>query len=780
MASCTSIKKNQLPPALIANLQGVLAGRKEVGGGGGNGEEEDKSSNDETQISSSGINSDTSPEDSKPIVLVTNSDGIGSPGLSLLVEALVREGEYAVSVCAPESDKFSSGHSVTFGATLAATSTELNGVLAFEVSGTPADCVSLALSGALFSWSRPVLVICGINKGRSSGHHIYHSGAIAGAREALMSGIPSLSISLNWRKDESQESNFKDAVDLCLPLMRAAIRDANKGSFPKDCLVSIEIPASPSTCKGFKVAKQSLYRSVLNWQAVSANRHPYSGQYMSMHQSLGVQLAQLSRDASAAGAARRVSTQRKNVEVESVSAAGKPEQRETVKKFFRLEFLDKELENLDEDEDEELDFRAVANGFLLVPFFDSSESAMLSVSAKPQFFKTLRSKPTRFVTLRTSASVRCSSVQPPRRYRITLLPGDGIGPEVVSVAKDVLALAGSHEGIEFKFCEMPLGGTAIDNVGVPLPVETLNAAKESDAVLLGAIGGYKWDKNAKLLKPETGLLHLRRGLGVFANLRPAVVLPQLIGSSTLKMEVAEGVDLMVIRELTGGIYFGEPRGFRTNDKGEDVGFNTEVYSASEVDRIARVAFKVAQKRRGKLCSVDKANVLEASIFWRKRVNTIALEFPDVLLSHMYVDNAAMQLIREPRQFDTILTNNIFGDILSDEASMLTGSIGMLPSASISESGPGLFEPIHGSAPDIAGQDKANPLATILSAAMLLQYGLGEDNAAKRIEDAVIETLNKGFRTGDIHSSGMVLVGCKKMGEEVLKSLDAQMPVAAVS
>lgn len=322
-----------------------------------------------------------------------------------------------------------------------------------------------------------------------------------------------------------------------------------------------------------------------------------------------------------------------------------------------------------------------------------------------------------------------------------------------------------------------MGGAAVDAYGVPLPEETLAAAQASDAVLLGAIGGYKWDNNEKHLKPETGLLQIRAGLGVFANLRPAAVLPQLVDASTLKKEVAEGVDIMVVRELTGGIYFGQPRGFGKNDKGEDTGFNTEVYSASEIDRITRVAFEVARKRRGKLCSVDKANVLEASMLWRKRVTSLASEFPDIELSHMYVDNAAMQLIRNPKQFDTIVTNNIFGDILSDEASMLTGSIGMLPSASVGESGPGLFEPIHGSAPDIAGQDKANPLATILSAAMLLRYGLGEENAAKRVEAAVTETLNNGFRTGDIYSPGTTLVGCKRMGEEVLKTVESQSAVA---
>ncbi|GFZ11861.1 isopropylmalate dehydrogenase 2 [Actinidia rufa] len=375
------------------------------------------------------------------------------------------------------------------------------------------------------------------------------------------------------------------------------------------------------------------------------------------------------------------------------------------------------------------------------------------------------------------SSIRCSATTPVRRYTITLLPGDGIGPEVITVAKNVLQLAGSLEGFEFGFKEMPVGGAALDLTGVPLPEETLLAAKQSDAILLGAIGGYKWDTNEKHLKPETGLLQLREALKVFANLRPASVLPQLVDASTLKKEVAEGVDLMVVRELTGGIYFGKPRGFSINENGEEIGFNTEVYATYEIDRIARIAFETARKRRGKLCSVDKANVLEASMLWRKRVTTIASEYPDVELTHMYVDNAAMQLVRNPKQFDTIVTNNIFGDILSDEASMITGSIGMLPSASLGELGPGLFEPIHGSAPDIAGQDKANPLATILSAAMLLKYGLGEEKAARRIETAVLDTLNRGFRTGDIYSEGNKLVGCQEIGQEVVKSIDPKVPIA---
>ncbi|KAL8159794.1 LOW QUALITY PROTEIN: hypothetical protein V2J09_001331 [Rumex salicifolius] len=280
---------------------------------------------------------------------------------------------------------------------------------------------------------------------------------------------------------------------------------------------------------------------------------------------------------------------------------------------------------------------------------------------------------------------------------------------------------------------MPIGGSALDLTGVSLPEETLSGAKKSDAILLGAIGGYKWDTTPKHLKPETGLLQLRAGLEVFSNLRPATVLPQLVHASTLKKEVAEGVDIMV------GTYwrdiFWNLRGFSTNEQGHEIGFNTEIYADYEIDRIARVAFEIARQRGSKLCSVDKANVLEASMLWRRRVEAIALEYPDVKLSHMYVDNAAMQLLCDPKQFDTIVTNNIFGDILSDEASMVSGSIGMLPSASPSDSGPAVYEPIHGSAPDIACQDKANPLATILSAAMLLRYGLQESEAAERIENA---------------------------------------------
>ncbi|BFI25369.1 hypothetical protein AXG93_3818s1320 [Marchantia polymorpha subsp. ruderalis] len=382
-----------------------------------------------------------------------------------------------------------------------------------------------------------------------------------------------------------------------------------------------------------------------------------------------------------------------------------------------------------------------------------------------------------------SGSLKCSVVrvtaalEKERSYKVTLLPGDGIGPEIMRVAVDVMQAVGRREGITFDFTEKLVGGAALDALGVPLPDDTLASCLESNAVLLAAIGGYKWDSNPPHLKPETGLLGLRAGLGVFANLRPAVVLPQLVDASTLKREVAEGVDIMVVRELIGGIYFGKPRGFDVNETGDRFAFNTMVYSTPEIDRIARVAFETARKRQGRLCSVDKANVLQVSQLWRERVTAIGKEeYPDVELSHMYVDNAAMQLVRNPKQFDTIVTGNLFGDILSDISSMLSGSIGMLPSSSMSESGPGLFEPIHGSAPDIAGTDKANPLAQVLSAAMMLRYGLGEVKAAEIIESAVSSTLDKGYRTGDLMSAGKTLVGCTQMGEILLDALEASSTV----
>lgn len=355
-------------------------------------------------------------------------------------------------------------------------------------------------------------------------------------------------------------------------------------------------------------------------------------------------------------------------------------------------------------------------------------------------------------------------------YRITLLPGDGIGPEIMAVAVEVLQRVGELCDLRFTFQSAPMGGAAIDETGVPLPEETLNQCRQSDAVLLAAIGGYKWDNLPRHQRPETGLLGLRAGLGLFANLRPATILPQLADASSLKREVVEGVDIMVVRELTGGIYFGQPRGVFATESGEQRGFNTMVYSESEIDRIAKVAFEIAQKRNHRLCSVDKANVLEVSQLWRDRVTAMAPQYPDVELSHLYVDNAAMQLVRRPTQFDTIVTGNLFGDILSDIAAMLTGSIGMLPSASLGASGPGLYEPVHGSAPDIAGQDKANPLAQVLSAAMMLRYSLNQPIAATCIERAVTQVLAEGYRTGDLMTEGMTLVGCKAMGEALLQAL----------
>ncbi|NJN01643.1 MAG: 3-isopropylmalate dehydrogenase [Leptolyngbyaceae cyanobacterium SL_1_1] len=358
-----------------------------------------------------------------------------------------------------------------------------------------------------------------------------------------------------------------------------------------------------------------------------------------------------------------------------------------------------------------------------------------------------------------------------QRFRITLLSGDGIGPEIMAVAVAVLKQVGKKLELAFDFQEALIGGVAIDAADTPLPEATLERCRESDAVLLAAIGGYKWDALPRHLRPETGLLALRAGLGLFANLRPATILPQLVDASSLKREVVEGVDIMVVRELTGGIYFGEPKGVFTATSGEQRGVNTMAYTSSEIDRIGRVAFETAKKRQGRLCSVDKANVLEVSQLWRDRISALAADYPEVELSHLYVDNAAMQLVRWPKQFDTLVTGNLFGDILSDAAAMLTGSIGMLPSASLGESGPGVFEPVHGSAPDIAGRDQANPVAQVLSAAMMLRYGLNQSAAAALIEQAVLKVLNQGYRTGDIMSEGMILVGCQAMGDALLQALD---------
>jgi 3-isopropylmalate dehydrogenase len=359
-----------------------------------------------------------------------------------------------------------------------------------------------------------------------------------------------------------------------------------------------------------------------------------------------------------------------------------------------------------------------------------------------------------------------------QNYQITLLPGDGIGPEIMAVAVEVLQVIAQRFNLNFTFKEALIGGAAIDAVGHPFPEESLAACKGSDAVLLAAIGGYKWDTLARELRPETGLLQMRAGLELFANLRPARILPQLIAASSLKPEVVEGVDIMVVRELTGGIYFGQPRGIFATEGGEKRGVNTMAYTESEIDRIGRVAFETAQKRNRKLCSVDKANVLEVSQLWRDRMTALSTDYPDVELTHLYVDNAAMQLVRNPKQFDTIVTSNLFGDILSDIAAMLTGSIGMLPSASLGASGPGVFEPVHGSAPDIAGQDKANPLAQILSAAMMLRYGLGQPAAADCLEQSVLTVLEQGLRTPDLSAPGTTSVGCQAMGKTLLQALQA--------
>jgi 3-isopropylmalate dehydrogenase len=354
-------------------------------------------------------------------------------------------------------------------------------------------------------------------------------------------------------------------------------------------------------------------------------------------------------------------------------------------------------------------------------------------------------------------------------YRITLLPGDGIGPEITTVARQLLDAVSASHGFNLIYNEQPMGGVAIDATGEPLPNSTLEACKAADAVLLAAIGSPQYDSLPREQRPETGLLGLRSGLGLFANLRPVKIIPALIDASTLKREVIEGVDLLVVRELTGGVYFGTPKG-RVEADSRIRAFNTMAYFDDEIDRIAKVGFELAMQRGGRLCSVDKANVPDVSQLWRDRVTAMAADYPAVELSHMYVDNAAMQLVRNPRQFDVLLTSNLFGDILSDEAAMLSGSIGMLPSASLGSSGPGLFEPIHGSAPDIAGQDKANPMAMVLSAAMMLRVGLQQDAAATALETAVDQVLAAGYRTGDLMGEGCTQLGCQAMGEQLLAAL----------
>ena len=353
--------------------------------------------------------------------------------------------------------------------------------------------------------------------------------------------------------------------------------------------------------------------------------------------------------------------------------------------------------------------------------------------------------------------------------KIAVLAGDGIGPEIMAEAVKVLrALA--RDGLALELEEAPFGGAGFDAHGDPLPESTLKLAKAAEAVMCGAVGGPKYDALPRAQRPEQGILRIRKELELFANLRPAVLYPELAGASTLKAEVVAGLDLMIIRELTGDIYFGEPRGRRENKRGEREGYDTMLYSEPEIRRIADIGFQTARKRGNKLCSVDKENVLETSRFWREVVNDMARSYPDVALSHMYVDNAAMQLVRNPKQFDVIVTGNMFGDILSDEASMLTGSIGMLPSASLDARGKGLYEPIHGSAPDIAGKGIANPLATILSSAMMLRYTFNKDEWAYRIEAAVRKVLADGCRTADIHEPGTRRMSTAEMGDAVVAAL----------
>jgi len=353
--------------------------------------------------------------------------------------------------------------------------------------------------------------------------------------------------------------------------------------------------------------------------------------------------------------------------------------------------------------------------------------------------------------------------------KILVLPGDGIGPEIVTEAVKVLDKLVA-QGLDVELEEGLVGGSAYDAKGHPLPEDTLAQARAADAILLGAVGGPQYESLDRPLRPEQGLLGLRAELKLFSNLRPAILYPQLAEASTLKPEVVSGLDIMIVRELTGGIYFGQPRGVRTLENGEREGFNTLVYRESEIERIGRSAFEIARKRSRRVCSVDKANVLEVTELWRQVMQRVGEDYPDVELSHMYVDNAAMQLVRAPKQFDVMVTTNMFGDILSDAAAMLTGSIGMLPSASLDASAKGMYEPIHGSAPDIAGQGTANPLATILSVAMMLRYSFAEARLADQIEAAVGAVLDQGLRTPDIASEGQSVVGTAEMGDAVVAAL----------
>jgi 3-isopropylmalate dehydrogenase len=354
--------------------------------------------------------------------------------------------------------------------------------------------------------------------------------------------------------------------------------------------------------------------------------------------------------------------------------------------------------------------------------------------------------------------------------KVLVISGDGIGPEITQESLKVLSVLNDQFSLEMEFDDALLGGVAVDQTGVPMPDETLEKAKASDAILFAALGGPKWDDVDRERRPEKGLLQFRSALELFGNLRPAILYPQLADASSLKPEIVAGLDILIVRELTGGIYFGEPRGIRTLENGEREGFNTYKYNESEIRRIGKMAFEAAQKRSGKLCSVDKSNVLEATVLWREVIQEMAKDYPDVELSHMYVDNAAMQLVRAPKQFDVLVTGNMFGDILSDAAAMLTGSIGMLPSAALDKNGRGMYEPCHGSAPDIAGQGKANPLAMILSAAMMLRYSLDATEAADAIESAVGDVLDQGLRTSDIYTDSTKLVSTSEMGDAVVAAL----------
>jgi 3-isopropylmalate dehydrogenase len=356
--------------------------------------------------------------------------------------------------------------------------------------------------------------------------------------------------------------------------------------------------------------------------------------------------------------------------------------------------------------------------------------------------------------------------------KILILPGDGIGTEIVAQALKVIKSLNANNGMGMSLVHGLLGGIAYDETGSPMPDETIKIAKSCDSILLGAVGGPKWESLERDLRPERGLLGIRSELNLFSNLRPAILYPQLAGASSLKTEIIAGLDLMIVRELVSGIYFGEPRGIEIRD-GERFGVNSATYYESEIARIGHSAFQIAQKRGKRLCSVDKANVLEVSELWREVMEEVALNYPDVTLSHMYVDNAAMQLVRDPKQFDVMVTSNLFGDVLSDCAAMLTGSIGMLPSASLDKNNFGMYEPIHGSAPDIAGQDIANPLATILSVSMMLRYSLNQVELADKINLAVSKVLDKGYRTKDISAAGDKVVGTEEMGDLIVEALESQ-------